>query len=226
VSQANDKVSMNDRAVAHGKRAAKTAADLDPEARRIFNVMKRAQDGDESTRAEVRRWLADTGALAPGRGFGLTPLAGRARDALVGVMSGRDKGRPNVLLEEDARFQVGALGRHLAGEHPTPLERLLAERAALCWLSLYYFETIHAQNLPTLSLDAQEFHLRRIEGAHRRLLSAVKALAQVRRLQLPAVQINVGGQVNVGERQVNMGQVNVAGVTAPKTDVPKPQADK
>jgi hypothetical protein len=43
-----------------------------------------------------------------------------------------------------------------------------------------------------------EFHQRRVERAQRRYLSAVKALAQMRRPQVPAVE------VNIGDRQVDV----------------------
>ena len=43
-----------------------------------------------------------------------------------------------------------------------------------------------------------EFHQRRVERAQRRYLAAVKALAHVWRLRLPAVQVTIGDQqVNV-----------------------------
>jgi hypothetical protein len=43
-------------------------------------------------------------------------------------------------------------------------------------------------------------HRKRIEQAARRFLRAIKALAAVRRLQLPAMQ------VNIGEKQVNVAR--------------------
>ena len=44
--------------------------------------------------------------------------------------------------------------KELAGENPTPLERLPAERVALCWLHGNYADAIVAQNMgeaPTYS---------------------------------------------------------------------------
>ena len=49
-----------------------------------------------------------------------------------------------------------------------------------------------------LGLQWAEFYQRRIDRAQKRFLSAIKALALVRRLQLPAVQ------VNIGEKQMNI----------------------
>src|SRR5437899_2186525 len=78
----------------------------------------------------------------------------------------------------------------LAGPNPTPLERLLAERATNCWLQVYRYELAFEQ-ARDLTIRQAEFHQRKIDGAHRRYLSALKTLATVRKLGLPAVQINV-----------------------------------
>ena len=57
----------------------------------------------------------------------------------------------------------------------------------------------------------------RIDVANRRYLAAIKTLAQVRRLQIPTLQIAMAGatQFNIGDKQVNMaGQsVNVLPVS-------------
>ena len=47
-----------------------------------------------------------------------------------------------------------------------------------------------------------EFHQRRIDAAHRRYLSALRTPAQIRKLALPAVQVNIA-----------RNQVNIAGET-------------
>jgi hypothetical protein len=50
-----------------------------------------------------------------------------------------------------------------------------------------------------MSLDQGDYYQRHQDRAHKRYLSAVRALAQVRRLLTPAVQVNIGGQqVNIG----------------------------
>ena len=86
------------------------------------------------------------------------------------------------------------------------MEMLLVERIALCWLALNYHENIYTQIMGKLPGDAHARFQDRIDRAHRRYLSAIKALAQVRRLPVPlSVQVNVaaaGGQ-----------QVNVAGAS-------------
>jgi hypothetical protein len=89
----------------------------------------------------------------------------------------------------------------IAGENPSALERLLAERIALCWLQLQYYEALYAQNLSKFTIAQSEHHQRRIDKAHGRYLSAMRTLAQIRKLR-PAVQINIAEK-----------QINTAGTT-------------
>ena len=49
-----------------------------------------------------------------------------------------------------------------------------------------------------MSLQQAAFHQARISKAQARYLAAIRTLAQVRRLGVPVVQVNIGGQqVNV-----------------------------
>ena len=45
-----------------------------------------------------------------------------------------------------------------------------------------------------MSTNQAKFHLAKIDHAHARLMSSLKTLSQIRRLALPAVQINVARQ--------------------------------
>jgi hypothetical protein len=82
------------------------------------------------------------------------------------------------------------------------LKRLLADRVPTGWLTLVVAEGTYLQALERgLSQSADAFHQQRIERAQRRYLEAIKTLAQVRRLEVPAVQ------VNIADKQINvMGQ--------------------
>ena len=83
-----------------------------------------------------------------------------------------------------------------------PLERLLIQQIALAWLKLAYTEHTHRHFLMSGDqlITQCDFWERRLSAAQRRFLRATETLARVRRLQLPAVQ------VNIAEQQVN--QVN------------------
>ena len=91
--------------------------------------------------------------------------------------------------------------RELAGHAPTPVEALLVDRIIVCWMHLHYAETIYVQNMQDYSLTQAAFHQHRITAAHNRYLSAIRTLAQVRRLQAPHVQ------VNIAEQQLNVAAI-------------------
>lgn len=97
--------------------------------------------------------------------------------------------------------KVDTLRCEISGPNPSVLERLLAVRIAITWLSLTVTEGTYQQALEQgLSQADDAFHQQRIERAQRRYLTAIKALAQVRKLGVPAVQ------VNIGEKQVNVAR--------------------
>jgi hypothetical protein len=104
----------------------------------------------------------------------------------------------NLFAREMLERQVERVKVELSGADPSPLERLLVERIACCWLQVNYAETKNAEYAKGGSFQASEYYQKRVERAQRRYLQAIKALAQVRRLLGPSVQ------VNVAERQVNV----------------------
>ena len=120
----------------------------------------------------------------------------QARMALIRRIAG-----DNTVVGEAVSRRVVELRDELGGPAPPPLERLLIDRVITGWLYLHYVEMAYAQNLGDLTAKQGEHQQRRIGHAHRRYLSAIKALAEIRRLPLPALQINVaaagGQQVNV-----------------------------
>jgi hypothetical protein len=100
-------------------------------------------------------------------------------------------------MQEAGPLKLAEVQRDLEGPAPTPLERLLAERAALCWFVLNLYET-NLFEAGDLTFLQAEFHQRKIDRAHGRFLSALRTLAQVRKLALPAIQDNMAkNQVNV-----------------------------
>jgi hypothetical protein len=188
-------------------------------------IARRASQGDRSVLPQLRTMLdamderrqAREGAGSSSPSLVFRPMASATEEALLSAMFGDD-----LLAIEDTRRQLAALRRELAGEgsaaEPTPLERLLIERIASCWLSVHYHETIYAKKAGTLAPQLHRLYQDRIDRAHRRYLSSLKALAQIRRLQLPPapVQVNIaaagGQQVNVAEitAEVAMGSPQTA----------------
>ncbi len=125
-------------------------------------------------------------------------LRDTAEASMLDAMLGRDR---QLAAREATRRQLDRLRAELAGENPTPLERLLVERVALCWLASMHTDAVLAQQTAAgCSAAVAEYHQRRAEGAQRRFLAAAKMLATVRRLGLPAVQLNVA------EKQINVAR--------------------
>jgi hypothetical protein len=98
-------------------------------------------------------------------------------------------GGKNALVQEAIRRRIAAVQAELEGPSPTPIERLLAERAAICWFMTYWYEH---------RFQESDVHQPRIDKAHARFLSSLRTLAHVRKLAVPALQVNVAAsQVNV-----------------------------
>ena len=119
-------------------------------------------------------------------------MAREAERVLVQTLSGKD-----LILKESLTVKLKLLREEVGGPNPTALERLLTERVVACWLFLYYAENIMTQTLKS-SMEWCEFHQRRIDHAHKRYLSAIRSLAQIRKLALPVLQVNIARkQVNI-----------------------------
>jgi hypothetical protein len=139
-------------------------------------LLERAEKGDHSVVPELHRALdAD---VALWRQYG--DLALHAEAALGMLAAGT-----NLLLAESLKRKVQAMKDEVGGEAPSPLDRLLAARVAMTWMETAYFDALVAQ-----SAGASEARLKMLLGqqdaAHRRHLSAIKTLATVRKLLIPA----------------------------------------
>jgi hypothetical protein len=88
--------------------------------------------------------------------------------------------------------KLATLKEELGGA--TPLERLLVERVVACWLHVYYIDALYANRLNEITWAESDYFQRRQERAHRQYLLAIRTLATVRRLLVPAVQVNIGAQ--------------------------------
>jgi len=115
--------------------------------------------------------------------------------ALVAI--DRTEANPFVHISMRANYdgQLRALGHDKA----PPLERILIEHAALCWLRLQCIEQTYSGIMAqSVTLAQGDYWERRLSSAQRRYLRACETLARVRRLRLPAVQVNIGeNQLNV-----------------------------
>ncbi len=157
-------------------------------------LLEYAGKGDKEAISELRKQFDAQPALREQVGN----IAFQAEHSLVNLASGG-----NTVVKEATYEKLQAMKEDLAGSAPTPLEKLLVERVVVCWFQVYYIDTIYAQNMKTISPKQADYYQQHQDRAHRRYLSAIRTLAQVRRLLIPTVQVNIGNQ-----------QVNAAQLTA------------
>ena len=114
-----------------------------------------------------------------------------------------------------ARFkdELADVANKLAGVDAGPVERLLAETAAICWFALRMHEVHYAISVMSeegTTLVQSEHDQRRIDRAHRRFMTTLKTLASVRRIAVPAPQIDLARQrvdrVNPGSADDGSGR--------------------
>jgi hypothetical protein len=158
-------------------------------------LSKKAQDGEEGARTELRLALRESAPTVIARCSNTLKVY---RGMLAEKMAAGDP-----LIKEATVVQAERMALELAGENPTPLEDLLSERVASLWMLVELQEALMAafyynkggRMPPSVVLQMARLQ----ESAHRRYLAAIKTLAQVQKLQGPSrVQVNIGGnQVNV-----------------------------
>jgi hypothetical protein len=173
-----------------------TPPPMDATADQILALLRRARDGDEATLPVVRDLLEDPGMVDHVGG----DLARAAEGLLIQALAG-----PDLVLREALLRKLDLLRAELAGPDPTPVERLLAERAAACWLQVQDADLRTAQ-AKDLTVQWATYYQARMDRAHRRYLQALKTLAAVRKLAVPVLQVNIAKK-----------QVAVAGPTADAT---------
>jgi hypothetical protein len=118
-----------------------------------------------------------------------------AEDALIEEMTKEG----DLATKELIRCQLEAMREQIAGTNSSALERLLSERVVITWLEVQLFEALYAKNMRNLTIARAEHHQKRLDRAHRRHLSAIRELAQMRKL-LKGRAIT---QINIAEKQIN-----------------------
>jgi hypothetical protein len=161
-------------------------------------LSERAEEGDVEAKRELRRAVKDSAPEVIAR---CSDIARTYRRLAADTASGRDPLVKEAIVER-ARRMAG----EIAGENPTPLEVLLAERIASLWVltetqeALLFATYMRGQEKPVG--PAFVIKMCKIqESVNRRYLAAIKTLAQVRKLQAntPAVQFNT--QINLQSRE-------------------------
>ena len=157
-------------------------------------IMRRAQAGDTAVVPMLRKMLRedddeliDSGHLAR---MALARAATREGD---------------LLTREIYMAQMERDAEELAGPNPSSLEKVLAERVAISRFRCYYYECLCAMGLRKDTLNVDDHKHKRLARAQRDFLSACRALAQVRKLELPFVQVNVADKQQVQNLVVTGG---------------------
>ncbi len=153
-------------------------------------LLRRAEAGDESTVPVLRQLLRANADLTELAGN----LAGKHQQAVIEQAAGAD-----LVFREALDHKIEQLRGELLGAAAPPLDRLLVERIVSCWLSLHDAEWRFTQ-AADLSPAAARAWQDRIDRAQKRYLAAIKALALIRKLAVPTVQVNIAHE-----------QVNLAG---------------
>lgn len=142
----------------------------------LGDVICRAGKGDLSALDELRRAYDEHPDLAAQIG----DLVEHAMVALLDLIAGN-----NLTAKEAIRRNADEVKQRLAATAASPLERLLVDRVVICWLAVHQAELDVAAKCngsgPTTQGDAQ----RRLDGASRRYLASIKALAVVQKLLKP-----------------------------------------
>lgn len=179
-------------------RALELPDEMKAKLRELEDLSDAAEAGDKEARRELRRELR---AASPEIVARCSDVAGRGQLVLAETMSA---GKP--LMEEAILVRLDFMRSEVAGDNPTPLEVLLTERIVSAWMFVEVQEALLNAQLKRGSEVKRcppsylKFMIGWLDSAHRRYLTAIKSLAQVRRLQsnTPGVQVNT--QINVSPK--------------------------
>jgi hypothetical protein len=160
----------------------------------FWALVTRAREGDEEALPALRKALARE---APEWRAWFPETFGDPSRWLIDTLVRSAVGETDLASAEGLEMKLAQVRTDLEGPSPTPLEKLLAERAAVCWFNVTIYETLYLQSKDK-SIARDRWHIPRINAAHDRFLKAVATLARVRKLALPALQ------VNIAQNQVNM----------------------
>jgi hypothetical protein len=158
--------------------------------REMQDIIRRAKSGDESVMPALRGLLDQIPEIRELLG---SEINRTVEYSLCKALAG-DK---HHAFYEAIKRKLAAMRAELEGDAPSALESLLVDRIAACWLQVHEIDLRYAQ-AGECSQTQMESLVRRQNGAHKRYLSAVKALAVVRKLGIPSIQVNIGkNQLNV-----------------------------
>jgi len=154
----------------------------------LQDLVQRGMQGDREVLPALRTFLDTEPALWKEVGT----FVAEVERTWMQLLTGEDLVAREILLR-----QLQALKEEVGGPTSTPLERLLVDRIALCWLQMQQADLLAARQVSQRAAWVEQ----RQDRAQARFLAAIKALAQVRKLLTPGPLV----QVNIAQQQVNVG---------------------
>jgi hypothetical protein len=160
---------------------------------KLRDLLRLAEKDQEDAMPKIRQILSEHPDLAQRFLY----LGRMGEDILIERMTREG----DLATRELFRCQLKAMREEIAGENPSPLERLLAERIVATWLQIQLFEGLYASGMSKKSMTIAEggYHQKRLDQTYRRHLSAIRTLAQIRKL-LKGTAIT---QINIADKQIN-----------------------
>ena len=155
---------------------------------KLRDLVGKADNGDAKAVTAIREILDESPDLA----WCLRHIGKLAERLLVSKMTSEEDAAAKEVMEH----QLESMRLEIAGENSSPLELLLAERVVATWLQVQFFEAFYASGLGKHTLAQANYYQKRLDRAQGRHLSAIRALAQIRKMG-PAMQINLA------EKQIN-----------------------
>jgi hypothetical protein len=143
-----------------------------PVAVELRALVQSAQAGEASALPRIRQILDEH----PEVWRYVGDLAALAERAWIAVLAA-----DHSVAVEAMRRTVAEMKADLAGDNPSRMERLLVDQVVACWLEAKYLEGVSADP-GRGSLDQSAFHLKRLESAQHRYLSALRMLTELRAL--------------------------------------------
>jgi hypothetical protein len=149
-----------------------TAVERTEAEKRVGELWRRIASGDPSAMKMVKLafdWAPEENIEAGGGNLAARVVAGLL-DRLAG---------PDLHSREAVSRKMARVRADLEGPSPSPVERLLAERAAVCWVAMHEADLACLKVGDIFGTRLADRYERRRDRAHRMFLQAIKALALV-----------------------------------------------
>jgi hypothetical protein len=152
----------------------------------LQRLVERAQKGDEKTLPALREVLKRPHVVES-----LGNLATISTQVLINKFTGKD-----IAVREGLLRKMDGMRDELGGPTPSAIERLLIDRIVICWLHLHHLEYLFSAK-ESMSLTLATYYQKSIDRAQKRYMAAIRTLVLVRRLALPALQLNIAQKQQV-----------------------------